>query len=174
MKTPECTQRFLHLQGTGASPSDLLVPLQSLSSSFILRSVDPAALVTGFDEIKRDIRNSVFHAILISFPMGFFAASRPSVIGMPQFRSEAEPLGITTITGAQHDAIIRDNDDLLRRATLAAAAAENRTLFIMVGPECFGGPPGVSAPNIWGISEVRYLLSLPDVYSNAFYACKLA
>ena len=44
----------------------------------------------------------------------------------------------------------------------------------MTEPEYFGEPPGVSAPNIWGIAEMRSLLSLPDVYSGAFYACKLA
>ena len=174
MKTPECTQRYLHLQGAGASPSDSLVPLQSLFSSFILRSVGPAALITDFDEIKRDIRNSGFHEIFISFHLGSFAASRPSEIEMSQLRFEALPCEITIITMAQHDAIIRDNDNLLRRAFLAAAVAENRTLFVMVGSEYFGGPPGVSTPIIWGISEMRSLLNLPDVYSGAFYACKLA
>ena len=116
MKTPECTQRYLHLKGAGASPSDLLVPLQLLFTSFILRSVGPAALITVFDEIKRDIRNSVFHEIFISFPLGYFAASRFSEIEMSQLRFEALPCEITIITMAQHDAIIRDNDNLLRRA----------------------------------------------------------
>ena len=55
------------------------------------------SFITVFDELKRNIRNNVFHGIFISFPLGSFAASRPS--GMPQLRSEAEPLGITTVTG---------------------------------------------------------------------------
>ena len=78
--------------------------------------------------------------MFISFPLRSFAASRPSKIGMPQLRSEAEPLGITTVKGARW-------------------------------PAFFGGPPGVSAPNIWGMAGMRSLLSLPDVFNSAFYAC---
>ena len=59
-------------------------------------------------------------------------------IVLPELRSEAKSLKITTVTGAQHDAIICDNDDLLRRATLAATAAVNKALFIMVQPMYFG------------------------------------
>ena len=93
---------------------------------------------TDFDEIKRDIRNSVFHEIFISFPLGYFAASRPSEIVMLQFHSEV-PLRFTTITEAHHDAIIHDNDNLLRRAFLAAEVAEDKTLFVIVGQSTLGG-----------------------------------
>ena len=143
MKTLERTQRFLHLQGAGASPSDLLVPLHSLSSAFNLRT---AAFITVFDGLKKGHSEQEFPRDFLLFPLGLLC-------GLSSFRDQAEPLGNMAITGVRHDAIIQDNDDLLRLPTF------------------FGGPPDVSAPNIWGMPEMRSLLSLPDVYSSAFYAC---
>ena len=72
-----------------------------------------------------------------------YAYAAPPTDPVSRSRDRACPLvqsinKITTVTGAQYYAIICADDGFLRRATLAAAAAVDRLLSLMVEPKNFG------------------------------------